>query len=712
MAVQIKSPVNTLLAEVPPLEAVLRLVNGYRLSQMLSIAARLGLANVFKSCVRSIEDLATATHTDAASLYRVVRALASVGCFVERSRGWFELASLGETLGDDAPISLRGAATMIGADWHWQTWSRLDQSVTSGRSAFESFFGCDFYQYYQEHACVREQFNRASGDLAALADAGILASYDFSRFRHIVHASIGGGDGKLIAKLLQRYPHLKATFCDLPSVTELARETMVEHGVEERCTLHPWQHHEPLPSGGDVYMLRNVLRDVGDKRAIEILERCAHTIGPSSSLLLVEMLVSGGNSLSLAKLLDIDALLFTSEGRERGAEQYRLLLNSAGCDVLRVLSTPGPLSIIECTTRRCGEHAPSPLASSMANQSLEISESMPPHLKMVRMLGGFRIARLISLACQLRIADHLGARPLSVQSLAQQTGSNPQALFRVLRALAGVGIFAENERGEIALTPRATCLRSDINGSAYECALVFGESWHWDMWGRLLDTVRTGQPAFNVVRGASFHTTRQQEPVFANRIDASQASVYSPSDEAIVETYKFSAVKKLIHVGAGHASLTARILVANPAIEAVAYDIASARSGAERVIKANRLGRRCKIVSGSYFDQIPTGDTILLRGLIHYWNDDRATAILRRCGEALARDGRLLIVEMLMPHNNELFVGKFIDVESMLLTEGGRERSLMEYQTLLKAAGFVVTAVIRTKAPISIIEARHAAVNH
>ncbi len=638
----------------------------------------------------------------------MLRALAGIGCFIERSHGQFEITLLGLTLGDYAPVSLRGAASMIGADWHWQTWSALEYSVTSGRPAFEFLFGCDFQQYYQEHAGVREQFNRASRDLAILSDSAILAAYDFTPFAHVVHLANGGGDGGLIAKLLQRNPHIEATFCDLPSVVESARRTMVQHGVEERCRLHSWQDHEPLPSAGEVYVLRNVLRDMNDSRALEALDRYAHTVGPNARLLLVEMLVPEDDSLSLAKILDIDAMLFTG-GQERTLAQYRSLLSAAGFNVLRVISTAGPLSIIECTRGRDGDCGPSPQSSSPAASTMEIGDSMPPHLKLVRMLGSFRIARMISLACRLGFADCLRMGPLSVQSLAERTGCEPQALFRVLRALAGFGIFTENARGEIALTPRATYLRSDVHGSVYRCALVFGEAWHWHMWGRLLDTVRTGKPAFDAIHGRSFYSKCQHDPEFAKQIDSSKASIYSSADDAILAAYDFSSIKKLVHVGAGNASLTVRILAANPTVEAVAFDIASSRAETQRVIEANHLSDRCRVVSGTLFDQIPAGDTILLRGVIHYWDDESAITILRNCRAALLPHGRLVIAEMLMPHNNEMFVGKFIDVESLLLTEGGRERSEAEYRKLLEDSGFTVNAVIGTQTPISIIEACHAA---
>jgi hypothetical protein len=209
--------------------------------------------------------------------------------------------------------------------------------------------------------------------------------------------------------------------------------------------------------------------------------------------------------------------------------------------------------------------------------------------------------------------------------------------------------------------------------------------------------------------GTSFHTCCRSRPSFKREVDASKNATYTPSDDAIISAYDFAGAGLLVAVGDGNASLVVRLLLANPCLKAVIHDLDGVNPDVATLIRDKSLEHRCAITPGGADGPFPAADTFLLRGIVHYWDDPYALSILQRCRAALRLGGRLLLAEMLMPPGNQMFVGKFIDIESMLLTHGGRERSETEYRALLEAAGFIVTAVVRTAAPISMIEARHRA---
>jgi len=329
---------------------------------------------------------------------------------------------------------------------------------------------------------------------------------------------------------------------------------------------------------------------------------------------------------------------------------------------------------------------------------------LPPHLMMVRLLGGFRISRMLDTLVQLDVAEHLAKGPLSVEALARQTGSHAASLGRVLRAVAAFGIFSQDEQGRFALTADAELLRKDASGSVYSSVKVFGQSWHWNMWGGLLEAVRTGRPAFEAQHGVDFDSWSAGDPALAEAIVESKAAMFEPSDDAILDAYDFSAASHVVDVCGGSGALVARILARNPRMRGTVYDRAVALGAARRLMTARGLTERCSFVEGEGFAEPPRGDVLLLRGVLHYWGDAEATRILRACRSVMVEGDRLLVCEMPMPAGNSAFVGKFIDVESMLLTKEGRERSESEYRVLLKSAGLRVARVVETRAPISVIE--------
>ena len=333
---------------------------------------------------------------------------------------------------------------------------------------------------------------------------------------------------------------------------------------------------------------------------------------------------------------------------------------------------------------------------------------LPPPVAMMQMIGGFRVARSIYVAAQLGIADVLADGSKTIEELAQATETDAPSLYRVLRALAGVGIFAENESGQFSLTPPAEFLRSDVPESLRASVMLFGEEWHWSLWGDMLHSVKTGEPAFDHLYEKGFYEFYNQNPEFAKNSSESKTSMVSRASASLINNYDFSSIGKVVDIGVagGYGSTLVSLLKANPTMKGVLYDFPPVIEGTKPVIEAAGLTERCELIAGDCVESVPSGgDAYILMFVVHNWDDERAIKILKNCHKGMAEDSRLLLIEMIMPKGNDPFVGKVVDLESLLLTPGGYERTEAQYSSLLEAAGFKLTKIIPTQTANSVIEA-------
>jgi hypothetical protein len=327
-----------------PRTAMTRMIYGFMLSQAIYVAAQLGLADLLKDGPRSSDELASATGMHAPSLYRVLRTLAAIGVFEETETNIFGLTPMGETLRSDAEGSLRPLAVCMGGQCNWQAWGDILHSIKTGESAFEHVFGTGFFQHLERHPDNARMFLDSMNCCASLYNEAIVAAYDFSRFRKIV--DIGGGQGKLITAILKANPETRGALFDTPNQTPGARRFFEQEGIGERCETLTGDFLEAVPEGGDAYLLKHIIHDWDDSRAIEILKNCRRSMTKEARLLLVEEIITGDEEFAPAKVLDIQQLLMPG-GRERTEEEYRMLLESAGFELTSVIPTQSSLSIIE-----------------------------------------------------------------------------------------------------------------------------------------------------------------------------------------------------------------------------------------------------------------------------------------------------------------------------------------------------------------------------
>lgn len=328
----------------------------------------------------------------------------------------------------------------------------------------------------------------------------------------------------------------------------------------------------------------------------------------------------------------------------------------------------------------------------------------PPHMALMHLFHGARITQLLYVAAKLGIADLLTEGAKRSEELAQTVGAHPRTLYRVLRALASLGIFAEEPDQHFRLTPMADLLRTEAPASLRPFAVLSGEEWVWRAEGALLDSVRTGQAAFNRVHGMGAFDYYAQHAEAAACFQAAMTSLSGPEGQAILEAYDFAGMATIIDVGGGQGALLAAILQRYPQARGVLFDLPAVVESAQSLLDAAGVADRCTRVAGDFFQRLPGGgDAYLLKRVIHDWDAPQAQAILTQCRRAMAAHSRLLVMEGVLPARTTPSLGPLDDI-TMLVHYGALERTEAEYRVLLNAAGFTLVRVMPTQAALSIIE--------
>jgi ubiquinone/menaquinone biosynthesis C-methylase UbiE len=332
------------------------------------------------------------------------------------------------------------------------------------------------------------------------------------------------------------------------------------------------------------------------------------------------------------------------------------------------------------------------------------NQAMPPQLAVLQMASGYWVSRSIYVAAKLRIADLLKDSPKSCDELATATGTNAPSLYRVLRALASLGVFAETELNHFTLTPLATCLQSDTPNSVRARVIMLGEE-QYRAWGELMHSVQTGGSSFEHIYGMNLFEYLAQNPESAKIFDESMTNLSVIQSAAIAASYDFSSIQTLVDVAGGQGLLIASILKSNPTLKGVLFDQPHVIERAKRFLEAEGVLERCQLAAGNFFESVPEGgDAYILKYIIHDWDDERAIAILKQCHKVMPANGKILVAEQVIPPGNEPFRGKFLDLNMLVMTPGGRERTEAEYRALFEKAGFKLTRIVPTQDEMSIIE--------
>jgi hypothetical protein len=328
-------------------ERLLTLVRSYRLSQAVYVATRLGIPDLLADGPRETDELARATGCHAPSLHRVLLALAGAEVFEQVGPRRFALTAVGAGLRTGVPGSQRPGVLLLLDESLWRPWGHLLHTVRTGENAFHHTHGAGLFDYLAGHPEVASVFDAAMTDYSAVQAPTIAAIYDFSRMNLVV--DVGGGHGRLMATLLERYPRLRGILFDLPHVVEGARPLLDATGVADRCELVGGSFFESVPAGGDAYVLRDIIHDWEDEQAVAILANCRRAMADGARLLLVERYVATDPHEALAVRLTDLVMLVNVGGRERTTDEYATLLARSGLRLGRTIPLdPGmPHHLIE-----------------------------------------------------------------------------------------------------------------------------------------------------------------------------------------------------------------------------------------------------------------------------------------------------------------------------------------------------------------------------
>jgi hypothetical protein len=326
-----------------------------------------------------------------------------------------------------------------------------------------------------------------------------------------------------------------------------------------------------------------------------------------------------------------------------------------------------------------------------------------PQDQLAGMITGYWVSQMVHVAAKLGLADRLVDGPKTADELAQATGTHARSLYRLLRALASVGVFSEGEDNRFRQTPLSECLRSDEPGSQWAMAVMMGDE-HYHAWGDLLESVRTGQTAFDRLYDQPIFDYLAEHPEQAQVFDAAMTSIHGRETQAMLDAFDLSGVNVLADVGGGNGSNLIGILGRYPEIRGVLFDLPHVVERAGANLERAGLSGRCLVIGGDFFASIPVeADAYFLRHILHDWDDEKAGLILRNIRTSMPEGSRLMVVEHVLPPGDEPSFGKLLDL-NMLLLPGGVERTEAEFRRLYEAAGFRLTRIVPAQGDLSVVE--------
>lgn len=343
--------------------------------------------------------------------------------------------------------------------------------------------------------------------------------------------------------------------------------------------------------------------------------------------------------------------------------------------------------------------------STVTNQP-EVSPEAAAAQQLMQLSTGYIASTCLYLAVKLRIPDRLASSPRTSADLAKELSVNEDALFRVLRTLTSLGVFEQQAPRTFANNLASSMVRSGTAGSMYEMALWMSDPLHFVVYADAMYSLQTGKPAVEKTFGMPVFEYlakhRDESEIFNNAMTMFSGMVIP----AVLEVYDFSGIGTLVDVAGGHGRVLTSILEKYPAMNGVLFDLEHVLAGARPLIDARGLAGRCRTIAGDFFKRVPEGaDAYIMKHIIHDWDDERATVILKNIRAAMNQGGRLILIESVVAAGSQPDFAKLIDLE-MLLLPGGRERTEQEFRDLLSGAGFTLTRIVPTKSPLSVIEAK------
>ncbi|MFI7100697.1 ArsR family transcriptional regulator [Streptomyces sp. NPDC050161] len=350
--------------------------------------------------------------------------------------------------------------------------------------------------------------------------------------------------------------------------------------------------------------------------------------------------------------------------------------------------------------------------ASDGSTSYEVSAEAGTPRTVAQLAVGAMAAQVLGAATRLEIVEKIGDAERTADELSAACAAQPQAMGRLLRALAALGVLAERTPGRYAVTPAGEALDSRHPDSLHAFVRLFTDPVVLRAWELLDESVRTGETSFDGIFGADFFAHLAERPELSEQFNSAMSQVTRGTAEALPSAYDFGRFRTVADIGGGDGTLLAPVLRAHPALHGIIFDRAEGLAQAGATLERAGLEGRCSLVAGDFFTGAPEGaDLYMLKSVIHDWNDERCTDILRHCRRVIPDDGRLLIIEPVLPDAVDPAVaGIYLSDLNMLVNVGGRERTRDEFTQLCRGAGFAVRSVTPLPAPsrFSLIEAEPA----
>jgi hypothetical protein len=341
----------------------------------------------------------------------------------------------------------------------------------------------------------------------------------------------------------------------------------------------------------------------------------------------------------------------------------------------------------------------------MTVESQHTAEAPPPHAVVLQMLTGMWVSQILSAVAQLGVADLIAAGTRSVEHLAEECSADANALGRLLRAAATIGLVIETAPGEFALTPLGNTLRSNTHGSLRDFVMAETAPGHWLPWGRLADAVKRGGSMTKETLGIDAWEYYAQHDDEGRCFARGMSNLSAIASEDVMRVYDPGNVRRVVDVGGSEGVLLRGILGRAPQARGVIFDRADVIEGARRAVAESGMADRIELASGDFFGDISGGgDLYLLKSILHDWPDDKCEEIVKSVHRAAPEGSRLVLVEMLLPDTPQASPVTLMDM-NMLVMLGGRERTAGEYTALLQRCGYEVARVIPTGGMFSVIEA-------
>ncbi len=333
------------------------------------------------------------------------------------------------------------------------------------------------------------------------------------------------------------------------------------------------------------------------------------------------------------------------------------------------------------------------------------ADAPPPHAVLIQMGTAHWVSRIVCVAAQLGLADHLAKGPKTADDLAGPTQTHAPSLYRLMRALANLGVLAEDGSRRFSLTPLGDALRSGAPGAARPTLLTLASSWMSQGMDQLLYSVQTGKTGFEKALGMPIFDWLAKNPEAASLFSETMVGFHGAEPAAVAAAYDFAGLSTIVDVGGATGNLISAVLGKNPSAKGILFDLPHVVKDAGPLLQARGVAGRVAVESGSFFERVPSGgDAYMLSHIIHDWSEAQCLTILGHCRKAMKPGSRLLLIEMVLPPGNAPHPGKMLDI-MMLVGPGGQERTEAEYGDLLRKAGFKLQRVVPTTTAVSVVEA-------